>query len=131
MNLSKYLSVFALAILIASCGPKEVKKVCAAGVRKDFIDGPITANVEEGCVIKFDTPNLYGANGAVNLKIASSDQEVTINLTKGTLKSKGGDFIIKSDLKTTKIRQIAGQGAVIVGEKTVQLEQNKVLEIGG
>ncbi len=129
MKISNYLFIAFLSLIITSCGPKETLKVCAGGVRKEFKDGPVYATIEDGCVIKYDAANEYKATGSVNLKVTESPADVTIHLTKGKLQTMGGDFIIKDDKTGLKIRLISGHGKVNLGEKSVELEVNKVLEM--
>jgi hypothetical protein len=132
MKSAKYIFILGLIVNLMSCGPSEEKKVCASGVRKEFTDDAVYATVEEGCVIKLSTPHEYKANGSVNLKITSKGDNVDykVQLTKGFLTTKGGEFIIHSIQKSLKVRLISGQGNVTVGDKAVTLEPNKVLEIG-
>ncbi len=121
-----------LVSILIGCGPKEEKKICASGVRKEFTDGPVYATVEEGCVIKLSTANLYKANGSINLKITptTNTTAITVQLNKGLLTSNGGEFVIKSNDKSLKVRLISGQGSVKIGDKEVALEPLKVLEVG-
>lgn len=132
MKVLKHLTFVTVACTLLCCGPSEEKKVCASGVRKEFTDDAVYATVEEGCVIKLSTPHEYKANGSVNLKITAKGDNVDykIQLTKGALTTKGGEFIIHSIQKNLKVRLISGQGNVTVGDKEVTLEPNKVLEIG-
>jgi hypothetical protein len=133
MMSSKFLFLLPIVAFLTACGPKEEKKVCASGIRKEFTDGPVYASVEEGCVAKLSNSNAYKANGSVNLKIkATADNaDITVQLTKGVLTTKGGEFIIKSDQKALKVRLISGQGSVKIGDKEIALEAHKVLEVGG
>jgi hypothetical protein len=120
-----------LVLVLESCGPKEKEKVCASGVRKEFIDDNIKATVEEGCITKFEDLNHYQMDGSLDVTVMGDTMaKKVIALSKGELVSTKGRFIIKSDKSVLKIRLAEGAGHINYNGKKTDLLKDNLLTIG-
>jgi hypothetical protein len=126
------LLVFALGAFCISCGQKIDKEVCAGGVLKEYSDNNIKAKVTEGCVKKFTENNKYLIDGSGDFTLSGDTlSSKSVKLTKGTVISKNGSFVVKQTDKVLKLRLISGSGEFEINGKTQPLAKDQLLQIGG
>jgi hypothetical protein len=119
------------SLLNVGCGEKEEKKVCGTKVQSTYEDDILKATVNEGCVIKYASPNTYKIDGDANFIIAGDTMaKKTIEFVKGKLISTHGKFIVDTDGGKVQIRLLEGNGKIVSSDKEYELKLLQVAQLG-